>query len=595
VMKKPQTYKDVWDMDAIFPGGSDSASYEASLTALECDIVEFGVHIRAIEGSAPNEETLKSLTEELQSIGSRLVESEAFASCLASQDQKDKKAVAHGSAIRTLVAAYESQLTRFDRVLTSLPNEQWSEWMSSALFAPVAFPLSERRRLALEKLSPELETLLNDLAVDGYHGWSELYDTTVSQVEVPCEEDGKVTMLSAGQAQNKLYHPSKGVRDRTFTAWENTWEKHADYCAQALNHLGGFRLQVYKHRGWDSVHKEPLDINRMSTETLGSMWNAIENNRSFLLDYFKKKAELIGVKQLSWTDLDAPLGSAGATLSYDEGAELIVEQFRRFGLKLADFSAMAFKNRWIEAEDRPNKRPGGFCTSFPMKQQSRIFMTYEGSMNNVSTLAHELGHAFHTQVMFDQPPLTQNYAMNVAETASTFAELIVSDATIRNAPDRDTKLALLDDKIQRSVAFLMNIHARFLFETNFYEERKKGTVSTERLNALMVEAQRSSHHGALSSYHPHFWASKLHFYITEVPFYNFPYTFGYLFSTGIYATAAGEGASFEERYIRLLQDTGRMTVEELARKHLNVDLTKPDFWKQSVALMQKDVEEFLTL
>ncbi|MCI3920025.1 M3 family oligoendopeptidase [Paenibacillus sp. TRM 82003] len=588
-------YEDVWDMDAVFPGGSDSPEYAAFLAKLKEDIGAFGGIVRAAAAD-PVFDGVRSVSDEMQRIGSALMEASAFAECLAAQDQKDKKAVMHGSAIRSLAAAFDSELTIFDQALTSVPNETWEEWMRTEAFAPVAFPLSERRSQALEKLSPEMEALVGDLAVDGYHGWSELYDTTVSLVEVPFqEEDGSVSMLSAGQAQNKLYHASKEVRDRTFTAWEQTWEKHADYCAQALNHLGGFRLQMYKHRGWDSVHKEPLDINRMSAETLHSMWDAIERNRSFLLDYFKKKAELIGVDKLSWTDLDAPLGKAGAKLSYNEGAALIVDQFRRFGPRMADFAELAFQSRWIEAEDRAGKRPGGFCTTFPLQRESRIFMTYEGSMNNVSTLAHELGHAFHTQVMFDQPQLTQNYAMNVAETASTFAEMIVSDATIRSAPDRETKLALLDDKIQRSVAFLMNIHARFLFETNFYEERKQGVVGTDRLNELMTDAQRRTHLDALSSYHPHFWASKLHFYITDYPFYNFPYTFGYLFSTGIYAMAEAEGASFEGRYVKLLQDTGRMTVEELARKHLNVDLTKPDFWERSVALLRRDVEEFLAL
>ncbi len=587
---------DTWDLDVIFPGGSDSPEFALFLEALEQDIAGFGERVLAAEREGASAETLETLTSELESLQARLIEAEAFASCHASANQKDKKAVALGSSIRSLAAAFESQLTRFDVVLTATPQHRWDAWMQRPALAPVAFPLTERRTLALEKMSPALETLLNDLAVDGYHGWSELYDATVSLVEVPFqEENGDTTMLSAGQAQNKLNHPSKEVRDRTFVAWENTWEKHADYCAQALNHLGGFRLQTYKHRGWDSIHKEPLDINRMSSETLASMWSAIEANRSFLLDYFKKKAELLGIEKLGWTDLDAPIGKAGEKLSFDDGAALIVDQFRRFGPKLADFAAMAFKDRWIEAEDRPGKRPGGFCTSFPLKKQSRIFMTYEGSMTNVSTLAHELGHGFHTHVMYDLPMLTQNYAMGVAETASTFAELIVSDATIRAAKDRDAKLALLDDKIQRSVAFLMNIHARFLFETRFYEERKKGTVSAERLNELMVAAQKEAHHDSLASYHPHFWASKLHFYITEVPFYNFPYTFGYLFSTGIYATAAGEGESFEDRYVSLLQDTGRMTVEELARKHLNVDLKKPEFWERSVALMKKDVEEFLAL
>jgi oligoendopeptidase F len=222
-------------------------------------------------------------------------------------------------------------------------------------------------------------------------------------------------------------------------------------------------------------------------------------------------------------------------------------------------------------------------------------MTYSGTMDNVSTLAHELGHAYHQHVMNDMPALAQEYAMNVAETASTFAEMIVSDAALKLAEDKEEKIALLEQKIQNTVAFMMNIHARFIFETRFYEERKSGLVSVERLNELMLEAQKEAYCGMLSEYHPHFWASKLHFYITDVPFYNFPYTFGFLFSSGIYALAQAEGEEFAERYVDLLRDTGSMSVENLAAKHLNVDLSKPDFWLQAIELSLKDIEEFLEL
>ncbi|WP_199620673.1 M3 family oligoendopeptidase [Paenibacillus alkalitolerans] len=589
----PATLPQTWDLDAIFPGGSGSAQFAEFLSALESAIDSFGVHIR--ENNEMTAGRLASLLAELQAIEARLKEADAFTGCLAAQNQKDKKAVALGGKIKAMSAQFESQLNQFDRLLTNVPDQEWEAMTAQDAIAPVAFPLSERRSLALEKMTPEQESLLNDLAVDGYHGWSELYDTTVSLLKIPYEEDGKTVYLSAGQAYNKLHHPSRSVREKVFADWENAWSEHADYCASALNHLGGFRLQAYKHRGWTSIHKEPLAVNRMSEETLHAMWDAIDRNKRPLLDYFAKKAQLLGVDKLAWHDADAPVGKTNAKIPYEEGARLIIDQFRQFGPKLADFSEMAFRDRWIEAEDRNEKRPGGFCTSFPVKKQTRIFMTYEGTMNNVSTLAHELGHGFHQYVMKDMPELAQNYAMNVAETASTFAEMIVSDATIRAAKDREEKLSLLDDKIQRAVAFLMNIHARFIFETGFYEERKKGSVSVERLNEMMVEAQRKAYCDGLASYHPHFWASKLHFYITEVPFYNFPYTFGFLFSAGIYARAAGEGKAFEEQYIALLRDTGSMSVEALARKHLGVDLTKPDFWQESIAMLNKDIKAFLAL
>jgi oligoendopeptidase F len=222
-------------------------------------------------------------------------------------------------------------------------------------------------------------------------------------------------------------------------------------------------------------------------------------------------------------------------------------------------------------------------------------MTYSGTPSNVSTLAHELGHAFHSYAMRDIHPLNRSYAMNVAETASTFAEMVVADAAVKEAASEEEKLVLLEDKIQRSVALLMNIHARYLFETRFYDERKQGYVSAERLNELMVDAQKEAYGDALSDYNPTFWASKLHFYITGVPFYNFPYTFGYLFSLGIYANALKEPEGFEEKYIALLKDTGSMKVEDLAEKHLGVDLKTRDFWEEAVNACMEDVEEFMRL
>jgi oligoendopeptidase F len=222
-------------------------------------------------------------------------------------------------------------------------------------------------------------------------------------------------------------------------------------------------------------------------------------------------------------------------------------------------------------------------------------MTYGGTANNVSTLAHELGHGYHQHVMNDMPALAQQYAMNVAETASTLAEMIVSEAAVKKASTDEERIILLEDKIQRTIAFFMNIHARFIFETNFYEERSKGLVSVERLNELMVSAQKKAFKDSLSSYHPHFWAAKLHFYSTEVPFYNFPYTFGFLFSAGIYAKAQEAGPAFEDQYISLLRDTGSMTVEELAQKHLGVDLSQPDFWQSAVDMAIEDVKQFMAL
>ncbi|MCI1591819.1 M3 family oligoendopeptidase [Heyndrickxia oleronia] len=589
------TYSLTWDLDVFFKDGSNSEEFRNFLEKIKEEIISFNNEVDnwdSIQVLHEEAEFLE-LLKKLQTNSQMLTQAGAFVSCLQAQNTLDEKASELKGNVAELRAQLNTILTNFDDKLRRIEENQWKQLLQNPEIKELAFVLNERRELAKEKLPKEQEALVNSLSVDGYHGWGDMYDTLVSQVKIPFEENGEIVELSVGQAHNKFSNPDRNVRATVFKNWEKAWDEKADMFATTLNHLAGFRLSLYKERGWDEVLKEPLSYNRMQKETLESMWQVISDYKKPLTDYLKRKAELLGIEKLSWYDLDAPIGKVNTQFSYQEGAEFIIQHFGKFGDQLASFTKKAFEDSWIEAEDRAGKRPGGFCTSFPVSGQSRIFMTYSGTPSNVSTLAHELGHAFHSYALKNVHPLKRGYAMNVAETASTFAEMIVADASVKNAKNDEERLPLLEDKVQRSVALLMNIHSRFLFETRFYEERKKGIVSKKRLNELMLEAQKEAYGDGLEEYHPLFWASKLHFFITGVPFYNFPYTFGYLFSLGIYAQAQKEGKGYEEKYMALLQDTGSMKVEDLAMKHLNVDLTKRDFWEEGVKLCVKDVEEFL--
>ncbi|KQL53473.1 oligoendopeptidase [Heyndrickxia shackletonii] len=591
------TYSLTWDLDVFFQGGSNSTEFQTFLGELKETLKSFDQQVStwSVENILDDTSSFVSILESLQNSTQKLGQAGAFVSCLQAQNTEDAKANELRGAVATLRAQLNTILTNFDDKLTNIKDEDWNNLLKADGINELEFVLNERRQKAKEKLSKDQEALLNALSVDGYHGWGEMYDSLVSKVKIPFEENGEIKKLSVGQAHNKFSDPDRETRKDVFRKWEEAWDDKADLFAATLNHLAGFRLTIYEQRGWDKVLKEPLSYNRMKKETLDMMWQVISDYKQPFVEYLNRKAEMLGVEKLSWYDLDAPVGDVNSLFSFDEGAEFIINHFGEFGENLANFTKKAFEDSWIEAEDRAGKRPGGFCTGFPLSSQSRIFMTYSGTPSNVSTLAHELGHAFHSYALRDVHPLKRGYAMNVAETASTFAEMIVADASVKNAKDDKERLTLLEDKVQRSVALLMNIHARFLFETRFYEERKNGLVSKNRLNELMMEAQKEAYGNGLEEYHPLFWASKLHFFITGVPFYNFPYTFGYLFSLGIYAQALKEGKGYEEKYMALLRDTGSMNVEELALKHLNVDLTQRDFWEAGVKLCVKDVEEFLEM
>ncbi|WP_042223986.1 M3 family oligoendopeptidase [Oceanobacillus manasiensis] len=592
-----QTFDPTWDLDVIFPGGSDSEAFRTYLKEIEKEKETFSSVVEAFtpEKQEVSAEELTEVVTNLEKVMKKLREASAFISCLSAQDVTDEKASLLVGKRSDLRAEVDAIMSKFEQKLVAIKDNTWAALLENEALQELSFVLNEYREQAKELLSVEQEVLINDLAVDGYHGWSQMYDTIVGKMTVEIEEDNEVKSLSVGQASNKLGDPNREVRKDVFKKLGEAWKEQSDLFGQTLNHLGGFRLQTYKHRNWDSVLKEPLAINRMKQETLDAMWGAISNNKKHFVKYLEKKAELLGLEKMSMYDIGAPLSNTVKKSSYTEASKFIVDHFGNFSPKMADFAQMAFDKRWIEAEDRPGKRPGGFCTSFPDSEQTRIFMTFSGTSSNIATLAHELGHAYHQHVMNDVNGLNQRYAMNVAETASTFAEMIVADASVKNAQNKEDKVGLLEDKIQRSVAFFMNIHARFIFENRFYEERKEGLVSVNRLNEIMVEAQKEAYQDALDEYDPNFWSSKLHFHITGVPFYNFPYTFGYLFSLGIYAAAKEQGEDFEDAYIALLRDTGRMNVEDLAMKHMNVDLTKPDFWESAIQICVEDVEEFIKL
>lgn len=594
-------YADTWNLDAIFPGGTKSPELQTKLHNIQEEIVQYQNLIQKWNDSEDHSANpLKTILKKQEDIDKGLEQSGTFVQMCHDAYMNDEHANVVMGQVMVLESEVEKLSTAFTKKLVAIPDEDWKKLLQDPELMKVSFALNEIRDQGKRLLSEEEEKIITELNKDGLTAWSQLYDTTVSIMTIPFKDkEGKTTEFSVGQAMNRMYaDPDPEVRKQLFEDWEAAWTKFAPIFADTLNHLDGYRITLQKAHNRENYLDEPLEYNRMSKETLDAMWTAVANHKQPFVDFLNQKAKIFDMEKLGWQDVDAPvtLGDVKPPrFTYDEACDFVIENFATFGPKLSAFAKNALENRWVEAEDRPNKRPGGYCTGLPEFEESRIFMTFTGSPTDASTIAHELGHAFHSYVMRDLPTLNRNYAMNVAETASTFAETIIGNATVANAKTKEEKITLLNAKMENATAMFLNIHSRFLFEDSFYAERSKGIVSEQRLNELMVNAQKEAYCESLSSYHPHFWCSKLHFFIDDVPFYNFPYTFGFLFSQGIYAEYLKNPNGFEDKYIALLRDTGSMKVEELAMNHLGVDLTKPAFWEAGIQLMEKDAKEFIHL
>ncbi len=588
-----------WDLDSIFPGGSKSEEYKKFREQTKAKLD--GVKILA--ESLPSTITKEALRAWVEFV-ERLQECQldislvlSFASCLGSQNVDDSLADSIYSEGLEYYSEWEKLKADLESLAIKQSDEDWDLLTSDPKMNEVKFYIDELRDLARSKMPIDQEKLALDLSVNGYHSWYQLYEKMSGELRVEYQENGKSETLSLGQLATKFSSPDRAVRKQAFEKMTAAWQSRTSLASMALNNMSGFRLSLYKNRNWKSYMYEPLLHTRMQEKTLDTMWSVIEKNISRLQPYIDAKKKLLNIDKFSWYDEFAPCGKADKLILYAEAADFIVEKTRTFSDDLANFCRMAIDKRWVEAEDRAGKRGGGFCTDLGARKQSRIFMTYAGSYENLLTLAHELGHAYHGYVLKDRPPFAQEYPMNLAETASIFTESLVTEAALSAATDSQEKLMLLDQKLQSAYIFFCNVYSRYLFDRSFYEERAKGMVEADRLSELMVAAQKRAYGNLLdeSGYHPLFWCSKLHFYISDTPFYNFPYTFGFLFATGVYQQSKKEGAGFADKYRALLADTGSMTTEAVAQKHMDVDLTQDNFWQAAVDNAFSDIDEFVNL
>lgn len=536
-----------------------------------------------------------NLIENIGNIRLYLSQAHSFITCLLAENPKDQDAAVLRGEVAKKESRFEKELSKVKKILISIKEDVWEGILETKELQEYRFILNEWRKNVDNILSEEELNLISDLMVDGYHAWGEFYKDLVSSINVKIMINGKEENLSVGQAINLRSHHNEKVRKEAHYILESKWKEKEELFAKIINHITGFRLQVNNKRGIKSAIEDPLKNNRMKEQTLNTMWTVISKYKQPFSNYLKRKAEMIGGSSMKAYNFWAPSIKSNKEIKFDDAANLITEHFSQFGTELEGFAKQAFLEGWIEAEDRQNKSAIPFCASFPLTGESRVFMTFSGTFLNVLTLVHELGHAFHNHAMKTVNGLNKRYPLSIAETASTFSEMIIFDAAMKKANSKEEKLFILDEKLKRSVMNFMNMHSRFIFEQRLYEERSEGIISPNRINQLMEDSINEAYAGSLKEPSIYSWVWTPHYYITQSPFYNFPYTFGYLFALGIYAKAKEKGKDFEKDYLNLLRDSGSMTVEDLVMKHLGEDITSEDFWEKGMELCVKDAEEFIRL
>jgi oligoendopeptidase F len=521
----------------------------------------------------------------------------SYLACLVAADGLNEAYKQEQARLATLGAAFKKALVPVYDALRKASEKDFAALASQEEVRSARYHLERMREEARRSMEPEQERLAADLAVDGISAWGRLYNDLAGRLEFEMRwPDGRVERVPMAQKVSLMNDSDPEVRKAVLAGSNRAWEGVESVAAACLNGISGTRLTLNRYRGVTNLLEMAMFDAGVKEATIETMWKVVERNRDVPRSYLRRKARIIGKAKLGFQDLTCPLPLKDqGRFSWREGTGMVLDAFRSLYPSLGHFAETMLTQSRVESEKRPGKRPGAFCTTSLKTRESRVFMTFGGSLGDVQTLAHELGHAFHSWVMREVRPFSCEYPMTLAETASTFAEGILCNTLLEDDSTPDlAKAQLLNSRLDHAALFLLDIHMRYLFEKALYAERSAGELSVSRLRKLMLEAQHQCFGDVLAEdeMDPLFWASKLHFYIIGVNFYNFPYTFGYLLSEGLQARARREGPDFFPKYEHLLRLTGSYPAEEVVARATGIDLTRKDFWQEAIDAIARDIVRF---
>ena len=586
-----------WNLDSAYTS-FNSAEFTADTTMAQQKLEQLSAGVKSLrepfDSQIPEIQKLIILGDEILVI---LLTQSSYLNCLLSVDNTLDDAKAKKSEVSSALSLFEQTIVPVSSFIKSCSEQTLKKLLDHSEISSYAFKWNEDRKEQAFQLSDPEEVLLQSMSNSGFHAWSDLYSSLCGSMRCELKFPEKTEVVGLAQASASLGSKDEATRKVAWTAIQEAWKQQKETAAAILNSLVGWRHEEYKKRS----HKQPLHFldpsltqSRITRKTLDAMMTACYENIEVSRKANKLLAKVLGKTQMDPWDLLSPSPVSNQTKehSYSDALQIITDAVGKVNPEMSDFVTMMAEKNWIEGRVLPNKRNGAYCTGILKAREPRVFMTFVGSNNNVSTLAHELGHAYHSWVMRDLPFAQYDYPMTLAETASIFFETVLHESLSEKADNKEAKIESSWGEVAEAVGLLLNIPARFEFEKNFYEQRQKRSLSADELSKLTDDAWTKWYGPTLSANDKMFWASKLHFSISRVSFYNYPYTFGYLFSLSLYARRESLGKDFAQTYVNILRDTGRMTAEDLIKKHLGEDIEDPAFWRKAIAVVNQKIEKF---
>ena len=579
-----------WDLSILYTG-FDAPEFSADLKAFDASIAEVLEFSSNLNEYAPEALLLKhiELETKLSNLAEKLI---IYANLRYSANTADNEAASTMGVLMGKLSAVAAPSAAINKAIAKIEN------IETVIAGNDILKEHSYRILSIVKDSKHLltdaeESLFAEMNISGASAWSDLQSSLTSSLKV----DYKGEEITLSTVRNLAYDPDQETRKAAFEAELAAYPKIESSVAFALNSI---KLQVIgeaARRGYESPLAKALDNSAMKRETLDALLTAMQEYMPAFRKYLRAKAKALGHEGgLPWYDLFAPMGKSDKKYTTEDARDYLLGIFGKFDSELHDMVKDAFDNAWIDFFPREGKVGGAFDCAVHCAGQSRVLTNFDGSFSDIVTLAHELGHSFHDRQVYKNSPLNREYSMPVAETASTFNEVLVMNTAISECTDRDTKIALIESQLMDATQIIVDIYSRYLFETSVFANRPQEFLSPERMCELMLSAQKQAYGEGLDEncMHPYMWLCKGHYYSGGLSFYNYPYAFGGLFARGIYAKYLEEGKPFVDTYKQMLRATGTNTVEDAA-KVCGIDLTDVNFWRAGLASIAQQIDEFCEL
>jgi len=591
-----------WDLSNVYPG-LDAPEFDAAVASISEQIGEVDKLLSEATGAPPQDagSLAAVLGETIVRINRLIVAVRthgAYINGFVTTDSRNMAARTRLSEFERVRVEFNAVNTRFTQWVGSLDDALEEAIPMNDLTGQHAFILRETADQAKYLMSEAEERLASEMSLSGGNAFAKLQGTVTSQLTAPFTLDGETKQLPMTALINLKTHPDESVRHRAWETEKEAWKSVEEPLAFAMNGVKGETITLNKHRGRTDPLHAPLDFARMDRATLDAMLEAMHDSFPTFRRYWHAKAKLIDKERLAWWDIAAPVGSLDKIYTWEETRSFILENFGTFSPELAAWAKRAFDENWMDVPPREGKRAGAFCMGVPSVKESRILLNFDGSLDQISTVAHELGHGWHNECIY-QAGTTQLNAqtpMTLAETASIMCETIVMQAVLRRAENVQQELGILETQLQGEAQVIVDIYSRYLFESELFERRAKSEVSAGDLNEMMLRAQKATYGDGLDErfLQQYMWTWKPHYYSPSMPFYNFPYAFGLLFATGLYAIYKERGSAFVPDYNRLLASTGEARAADLAAR-FGIDIRSKAFWAASLATIGKKVDRYVEI